>query len=183
VTLIGNKRSTTSPRLRLTQWFGDTTNGIKSFFAERAQTKEFCVDDVASDATKDNPHPGERSPRHRHRLTGIESDEAQNARIKQLAEEVAALKAAAGAATGEETGAPGGLSAPAAGDADTATTTRLAETEASGEAPTTASSTPDTPKPAEADPEVEELEADDLPEPEAVNDNRPADPLPAIGTN
>jgi hypothetical protein len=60
-------------------------------------------------------------------LTLIESDEAPNARIKQLEEEVAALKAAAGAATGEETGAPGGLSAPAAGDADTATITRLPE--------------------------------------------------------
>ena len=36
---------------RLTQWFGDTTNGIKSFFAERVQTKELCVDDVASRAT------------------------------------------------------------------------------------------------------------------------------------
>ena len=36
---------------RLTQWFGDTTNGIKSFLAERVQTKELCVDDVASRAT------------------------------------------------------------------------------------------------------------------------------------
>jgi hypothetical protein len=36
---------------RSTQWFGDTTNGIKSFFAERVQTKELCVDDVASRAT------------------------------------------------------------------------------------------------------------------------------------
>jgi hypothetical protein len=31
---------------RLTQWFADTTNGIKSFFAQRVQTKELCVDDV-----------------------------------------------------------------------------------------------------------------------------------------
>jgi hypothetical protein len=31
---------------RLTHWFADTTNGIKSFFAERVQTNELCVDDV-----------------------------------------------------------------------------------------------------------------------------------------
>ena len=29
---------------RLTQWFAEATNGIKSFFAERVQTKELCVD-------------------------------------------------------------------------------------------------------------------------------------------
>jgi hypothetical protein len=49
-------------------------------------------------------------------LALIESDEAQNARIKQLEDEVSALKAAAGARpTGEASGAPTG-DASAAGD-------------------------------------------------------------------
>lgn len=53
-------------------------------------------------------------------LAVIESDEAQNARIQQLEDEVAALKAAAGAQTtsGGQAGAHGGSSTPLGDDAD-----------------------------------------------------------------
>jgi hypothetical protein len=95
-------------------------------------------------------------------LALIESDEAQNARIKQLEDEVSALKAAAGARpTGEASGAPTG-DASAVGDeaADDGTGT----TAASAASSTTATlSPPSTDQEAADAPTSEEAGAPDEP--------------------
>jgi hypothetical protein len=134
-------------------------------------------------------------------LALIESDEAQNARIKQLEEEVAALKAAAGApGLVSGVGAPSGSSTSSGGDADTATTTTSANDEEDADAPEQGG----TEAPATAAPEGEsdalgsadgDSDTADAYEPppatdavsspsstEPANDNSPADPLPATGT-
>ena len=77
-------------------------------------------------------------------LALIASDEAQNARIEQLEEEVAALKAAAGAATVGETGAPGGSPTDGAAAGGASSTTPAVDEQA------TTDSLVDDPEPADA---------------------------------
>ena len=95
-----------------------------------------------------------------------QSDEAQNARIQQLEEEVAALKsqsAAAGASgtLGGETTATGGSSASEAPNADTATTTTSSDVAPSG---AIATSTPDILDPATDNEPAANAPADEAPD-------------------
>lgn len=106
----------------------------------------------------------------------MQSDEAQNARIQRLEEEVAALKsqsAAAGVSVGGiQSIDPGSSSTPTAeADADNATSTTPAE-------PTTASNDNE---PAD-EPAAAEPEADPPLELEPANNNFPAEELPATDT-
>ncbi len=141
-------------------------------------------------------------------LALIESDEAQNARIKQLGEEVAALKAAAGAGAGG--GGPAPDSLPASGDTGTTTTTLSTDSSAAGTAsegqhtvPDDGSASEDTPdadtpatsengegaalikvnQPSEATDEAGASEASEpTQELTPANDNAPVEQLPATGT-
>jgi hypothetical protein len=113
-------------------------------------------------------------------LALIESDEAQNARIQQLEEEVAVLKAAAGAATanpGGPAGAPGGSSASAAqADTDTATTTTSSGQEPAAGVPDPGGS--ETPVSSSAG----QSEAVDAPS-NSSSDNEPAAGAGSVGTS
>jgi hypothetical protein len=142
----------------------------------------------------------------------VQSDEAQNARIQQLEEEVAALKSAAGA-PGAGFGAPAVPPPADAGtsgqiivspkDDSTATTTvpgmpaplpsdsgpDAAETEMHADTPNkptqSETATPSPPQPTNDTLLVDtapETEPTPQPEPQAANDNSPAEDLPATGT-
>jgi hypothetical protein len=125
-------------------------------------------------------------------LALIESDEEQNVRIKQLEDEVAALKAAAGApSSGVPPEAPAASPVPEGTDADAGTTTapNVAEPQPFAEEATEPAST--TPVAAnDNDPVVADdasLSDEPTPEPElelqGANDNQPAEDLPATGTD
>ena len=127
-------------------------------------------------------------------LALIASDEAQNARIQLLEQEVAALKAAAGT-PGDESGAgaPSGSSVPVVASADTATTTTGVEEETAAGAASDVAEAPEAADGSSAQgetgadtgeatpPSSNEPVPEGTPEPELApaNDNDPADPLPA----
>jgi hypothetical protein len=141
---------------RLTQWFADTTNGITDFFAKIGHFDEVCAKN--SDGTE----------------TCVDGDQ-----LKSLL----GASVAGAPSSGVPPEAPAASPVPEGTDADAGTTTasNVAEPQPTSETPADVADQ-------EPDAVVEEPEPGDEPAPappaelDAANDNQPAEPLPASGT-